>query len=112
MDKKAIPNPRLKARLTNFSPETQLICEFAPYGLVYLRLGSALDRFRPRNHPSPTRASRSHIDEGKSEVVYPDSDMGGSRSPDPHSSVVGKLRNARATQMDIFGAARDHAGND
>jgi hypothetical protein len=83
-----------------------------PYGFLYIHLGSALDRFRPRNHPSPTGAPRSHIDQGKGEVVYPDSDMGGSGSPHSDSSVVGKLRNARATQVDIFSAPRNHAGND
>ena len=48
----------------------------------------------------PTGASRSHFDESKSEVVYPDSDMGGSRSAHFDSSLVGKLRNARATSVD------------
>ena len=85
---------------------------FASYGFLYIHLGPALDRARPCDHASPAWLPRPHTDQGQSEVVYPDSDMGTSRSPDSDSSVVGKLRNARATQLDIFGAPRHHAGND
>jgi len=53
-----------------------------------------------------------HTDQGESEAVYPDSDMGGNCAPDSDSSVVGRLRDAQAAQLDIFGASRDHAASD
>jgi hypothetical protein len=105
--------PRIDRSSVHFLAATLLICEFLRHMdsftyisvLLSIVLGLAITQVL-------LGAPRSHIDQGKSEVVYPDSDMGGSRSPHSDSSVVGKLRNARATQMDIFGAPRNHAGND
>src|SRR6476620_12518771 len=48
----------------------------------------------------------------ESEAIHPDSDMGGNCAPDSDSSVVGRLRDARAIQLDIFGAPCDHAASD
>jgi hypothetical protein len=42
---------------------------------------------------------------------YIPTDMGGHRAPDSDSSVVGRLRDAQAAQLDIFGASRDHAAS-
>jgi len=53
-----------------------------------------------------------HTDQGESEDVYPDSDMGGNCAPESDSGVVGRLRHAQGAQLDIFGASRDHAASD
>jgi hypothetical protein len=40
------------------------------------------------------------------------SDMGGDCALSSNSSVVGRLHDARASQLDIFGTPRDHAASD
>jgi len=85
---------------------------FAPYGFLYIHLGPALDCSRPCNHASPARVPRSDTDQGKSEIVYHDSDMGGHGAPNSDPGVVGRLRDAQERQLDIFGAPRNHAASD
>src|ERR1700751_2642883 len=75
---------------------------FAPYGLLYIHLGPAVDRSRPRNHASPAWVPRSHPDQGESEAVHSDSDMGGNCAPDSDSSLVGRLSRCAGSPIGHF----------